>query len=117
MFFEYVLLITFIQITVYKMNNEIQKGTISLRELNSLYKATLDSLEDINRYILGPPVLITIITGYVSYIIYVVYNYILFKGIFINSDVPLIVPIIDVFVKLCNIILLYWLCQATEKEV
>ncbi|XP_022181475.1 uncharacterized protein LOC111041506, partial [Myzus persicae] len=117
MFYEYMFLITFVQIIVYKLNDEISKGIIPIGKLFTMYTSTLDSLNAINRSIVGAPVLINIIMGYLSSIIYMLYHYVLFKGMFVKVDVHRFFPILDVLMRLFDIAMLYYLCQTTEKEV
>jgi len=117
MFYEYVFLITFIQIIIHKLNDEISKGIIPISELSRMYTSILDSLDIINRTIIGPPVLINIILGNVSSIIFVSYNYVLFKGVFNKVDVHIFFPVLSVLLRLFDIVILFYLCQTTEKEV
>lgn len=117
MYYEYIFFITYVQIIIYKINSEVTKGEIPVSELGSLYASTLNGLEDLNRYVLGAPVLVNIIAGNVSFIIYTLYHYILFRGIFVKIDVHIFYPILIVIMKLFDIVLLYWFCQSTEREV
>lgn len=117
MYYEYIFFIAYVQILIYKINSEVTKGEIPISKLGNLYTSTLNDLEDLNRYVLGAPVLVNIIAGNVSFIIYTLYHYILFRGIFIKMDVHIFYPILIVIMKLFDIILLYWICQSTEREV
>jgi len=117
MFYEYMFLIMFVQIIVYKLNDEISKGIIPISDLTSMYTSTMESLDVINRYISGAPVLINIILRNLSSIIFTLYHYILFKGMFIKIDVHRFFPILDVLMRLLDIVILYYLCQTTENEV
>lgn len=117
MFYEYMFLITFVQILVYQLNEEISKGVIPISDLTRMYTSTMESLDVINRSIFGAPVLINIILRNLSSIIYTLYHYVLFKGMFVKVDVHRFFPILDVVMRLLDIIILYYLCQTTENEV
>lgn len=118
MYYEYMFLITFIQITVYKLNDEISKGIIPISELSTMYTNTMETLDLVNRTIVGPPVLINIIFGYVSLIIFNFYNYVLFIDRFVKiNNQNSFLPILSVSVTLFDIFILYYLCQSTENEV
>lgn len=117
MFYEYMLIITFIQIIVHKLNDEISKGIIPISEVSRMYTSILDSLDTINRTIFGPPVLINIIFGNVSTIIFMSYYHVLFKGVFSKVDEHIFFPVLSVLMRLFDIGILFYLCQATENEV
>jgi len=117
MFYEYMFLIMFVQIIVYKLNDEISKSIIPISDLTGMYTSTMESLDAINRSIFGAPVLVNIILRNLSSIIYMVYHYILFKGMFVKVDVHRFFPILDVSMRLLDIATLYYLCQTTENEV
>jgi len=110
-------LISLFQIIVYKLNEEISKGIIPINKLERMYTNTMDNLDVINRFIYGPPVLVNIIMGHMCSILYILYHYVLFKGMFIKLEVHRFFPILDVLIKLFNVFVLFCLCQATEKEV
>lgn len=117
MYYEYMFLITFVQITVYKLNDEISKGIIPISELSTMYTNTMETLDLINRTIVGPPVLINIIFGYVSLIIFDFYNYVLLDRFVKINDQNSFLPILSVSMTLFDIFILYYLCQSTENEV
>ncbi|XP_022181481.1 uncharacterized protein LOC111041510 [Myzus persicae] len=117
MFYEYMFLIMFVQIILYKLNDEILKGIIPISDLTRMYTITMESLIVINRFIVGASVLINIIIRNLSSIIYLLYHYILFKGLFVNVNVHRFFPILDVSMRLFDIVILYYLCQTTENEV
>jgi len=116
-FYEYMFLIIFIQIIVHKLNDEISKGIIPISELSKMYTSILESLNTINRTIVGPPVLFNVILGNVSSIIFVLFNYVLFRDVFIKVDIHIFFPILSVLIRLFDIGILFYLCQATENEV
>jgi hypothetical protein len=62
-------------------------------------------------------VLINIIMGTMCNIVYISYNYVLFKGMFIKFDVHRFFPILDESMKLFDIATLYYFCPCTEKEI
>lgn len=117
MFYEYIFLIMFIQITVFKLNEELSKGIIPISDLISMYTSTMESLDVINRSIAGAPVLMNIILRNLSSIIYMLYHYVLFKYMFVKINVHRFFPILDVSTRLFDIATLYYLCQTTENEV
>lgn len=115
--YEYLFLITLFQIIVYKLNEEISKGIIPINKLGSIYTNTMDNLDVINRFIYGPPVLVNIIFGNMCGIVYILYHYVLFKGLFVKFDVHRFFPIFDVSIRLFGVFVLFYICQTTEKEV
>jgi len=118
MYYEYMFLITFVQIIVYKLNYEISKGIIPISELSIMYTNTMETLDLINRTTVGPPVLINIIFGYVSLIIFNFYNYVLLKDRFvIINNQNRFLTILSVSVALFDIVILYYMCQTTENKV
>jgi hypothetical protein len=102
---------------VRKINDELSKGSVSIGELGTLHTVVLDGLEHMNRFVLGLPMIVNIIANNMSSVIYLLYHYVIFKGLFIASEVNLFVPVLDVALKLFDTVLLFWFCRAVEIEV
>ncbi|XP_025425490.1 uncharacterized protein LOC112694281 [Sipha flava] len=116
-FYEYIALVTCVRIMVRKINDELSKGSVSIGELGTLHTVVLDGLEHMNRFVLGLPMIVNIIANNMSSVIYLLYHYVIFKGLFIASEVNLFVPVLDVALKLFDTVLLFWFCRAVEIEV
>jgi hypothetical protein len=102
---------------VSKMNDELSKGSVPIGELGALHTVVLDDLEYMNRFILGLPMIVNVIANNMSSVIYLLYHYVIFKGLFIASEVNLFVPVFDVALKLFDMVLLFSFCRAVEIEV
>jgi len=81
-----------------------------------MYLEVIECLNDINRSIYGLPVIWSIIGSNVSQVVFLLYYGVLFRVIETAGFVPYF-TIITVLTRLFNVMLLYGVGDATEKEV
>ncbi|XP_060869244.1 uncharacterized protein LOC132944090 [Metopolophium dirhodum] len=110
-FYEYILLILYTQWIVYKINEQIPEIRSCLSTFRDMYLEVLECLNDVNKSIYGLPVIIFIAAN-VSDIIYVIYSHILFP-----RNQFSVLPVIRLLVRAFNILILYMIGNATEKEI
>jgi len=116
--YEYVLVTLYAKWAVNAINERIRRKKISVSILKTLYADVLECLRDFNRSIFGVPVL-SFIGGHVADIIHGTYYNVIFFDKFVNKYYTR-----DQFFELCylstrlaDLILLFIVCHATEKEV
>ncbi|KAL4111930.1 hypothetical protein QTP88_015796 [Uroleucon formosanum] len=111
-FYEYILLILYTQWIVYKINDQIPERTSSLSTFRDMYLEVVECLNDINKSIYGWLAIIVFIASNVADIIFIIYNYILFPRHQLSIS-----PFIILLVRKVNVLTLYKIGHATEKEI
>lgn len=116
--YEYILVTLYAKWTVNAINERIRRKRISMSILKTLHGDVLECLRDFNRSIFGVPVL-SFIGGHVADIIYGTYYNVIFFDKFVNESYTK-----DQFIESCylstrlaDLILLFSVCHATEREV
>jgi len=116
-FYEYILLIFYIQWMVYIINEQILLRYSTISTSRDMYLEVVECLNDINRSIYGLPAIMGFISANVGDTIFILYSRIIFaptaqalKDVFVLNTITL-------STKLFNVILLYAISSATEKEV
>lgn len=106
------------QWTLYKINNEMDKPSTSIRIFLKLYTIVMDCLQDINRSIYGVSILMNNILANIAFIVYAVLIYIFIPYQMKKlSNWSLFFDIIVICLKIFDLFLLYFLAHITVKEV
>ncbi|KAL4111929.1 hypothetical protein QTP88_015795 [Uroleucon formosanum] len=114
--FEYILLILYTQWIVYKINDQIPERKSCLSTFRDMYLEVLECLNDVNKSIYGLPVIINCIAANTADILMNIYAHILFPRDHENQRL-FAFPLIGILVKTTNILTLYMIGHATEKEI
>ncbi|XP_022161300.1 uncharacterized protein LOC111027287 [Myzus persicae] len=113
---EYMLLISYIKWMVYVINEQIPERRSCLSTFRDMYLEVLECLHQDNTSIYGLPVIVVFIAGSVADIIGKLYNSILFPRDYITNPY-LVIDIIGLLTKTVNLLVLYMIGDATEKEI
>ncbi|XP_060847103.1 uncharacterized protein LOC132926717 [Rhopalosiphum padi] len=116
-FYEYILLILYIQRMVYMINENIPERNTCLSTFRDMYLEVLECLNHINRSIYGLPVIVAFIFGNICDIIKWTYNHLLFPRTYINDQYYFLLASIELLLKIANVIILYGVGHVTEKEI
>jgi len=101
---------------VYLINEQIPQKRSCLSTFRDLYLEVIECLNQVNRSIYGLPAIVVFITENVADIIKTIYSSILFPRDFIN-DPYLVLSFMGLITKIVNILILYMIGDAMEKEV
>ncbi|XP_060872653.1 uncharacterized protein LOC132946625, partial [Metopolophium dirhodum] len=115
-FYEYLLLILYIRWLVYIINEQIPQRHSTISIFRDMYLEVTECLNDINRSIYGLPVIWSIIGANVGQVVITLYYGVLFPLSDTTGYVAYYI-IITILIKLFNVILLYGIGDATEKEI
>jgi len=77
----------------------------------------LECLNHVNRSIYGMPVIVTFIAGNIGEIILLIYDDLLFPEDSANNSYHVTVTVIELLLKIVNLIVLYGIGHFTEQEV
>ncbi|CAI6350174.1 unnamed protein product [Macrosiphum euphorbiae] len=116
-FYEYILLIFYIQWMVYIINEQILLRYSTISTSRDMYLEVVECLNDINRSIYGLPAIMGFISANVGDTIFVLYSRIIFTPTAQALRDVFVLNIITLSTKLFNVILLYAIGLATEKEI
>ncbi|XP_026807044.1 uncharacterized protein LOC113549784 [Rhopalosiphum maidis] len=115
-FYEYILLILYIQWMVYMINKQILEKGSSLCILRDMHLEVVECLKDINRSIYGLSAVVSFIASNICQIILTLYYHVIFsRNIYIEGE--FLYAIISILTRLINIMVLYGIGHATEKEI
>ncbi|CAI6355245.1 unnamed protein product [Macrosiphum euphorbiae] len=115
-FWEYILLISYMKWMIYIINEQIPERKSCLSTFRDMYLEVIECLHQVNRSIYGVPAIVGFIGANVAEIILIIYGYLLFPRDYIN-DPYLVISFIRLLMRIVNVILLYTIGDATEKEV
>ncbi|XP_022180076.1 uncharacterized protein LOC111040458 [Myzus persicae] len=115
-FFEYTLLVLYIQWMIYMINEQIPKRTSCLSSFRDLYLEVIECLSQVNRSIYGLPAIVVFIASSIAEIILSFYCTILFPRDYIN-DPYFVFSFISIFIRTSYILLLYGIAHVTAKEI
>jgi len=115
-FYEYILLILYIQWLVQMINERILERRSCLSTFRDMYLEVIECLNEVNTSIYGFPAIIVFIASNVAEIIIMIYSFILFPRVYVN-DPYLLFPLIRLFLITVNTIQFYKIGYVTEKEV
>jgi len=116
-FYEYILLILYIQWMVYIINEQIPIRYSIISTYRDMYLKVIECLNDINRSIYGIPGILGFVSANVGDTIFVLYTRIIFAPTAQELRDVFVLNIITLITKLFNVILLYAVGHATKKEV
>ncbi|KAE9537370.1 hypothetical protein AGLY_006393 [Aphis glycines] len=114
--FEYILLILYIKWLVNKINGHILEGYSTISTLRDMYLDVVECLNNANRSIYGLSGTVGLIGTNVVQILKTLYRSLFFPTENVD-DVDIITSLIELSIKIINIILLYKIGHITEKEV
>ncbi|KAE9537301.1 hypothetical protein AGLY_006324, partial [Aphis glycines] len=114
--FEYILLILYIKWLVNKINGHIMEGYSTISTLRDMYLDVVECLNNVNRSIYGLSGIVGLIGTNVVQILNTLYRRLFFPTENLD-DVDMITSLIELSIKIINIILLYKIGHITEKEV
>ncbi|XP_022162481.1 uncharacterized protein LOC111028235 [Myzus persicae] len=112
--YEYILLILYLRWMVYIINGQIPKKHSTISTFRDMYLELIECLNDINKSIYGVSILLSFIGANVSQVLLILYYHVFFPDSWKISGVTLMTIIST---RLFNIILLYGIGDATEKEI
>ncbi|CAI6352765.1 unnamed protein product [Macrosiphum euphorbiae] len=115
-FCEYILLISYMKWMIYIINEQIPERKSCLSTFRDMYLEVIECLHQVNRSIYGVPAIVGFIGANVAEIIFTIYGYLLFPRDYIN-DPYLVISFIWLLMRTVNVIVLYKIGDATEKEV
>ncbi|CAI6353903.1 unnamed protein product [Macrosiphum euphorbiae] len=115
-FCEYILLISYMKWLIYIINEQIPERKSCLSTYRDMYLEVTECLHQVNRSIQGVPAIVSFIGGNAAEIIITIYCDLLFiRGY--NNDPYMVVSFIWLSMRTVNVLLLYIIGDATEKEV
>ncbi|XP_050058255.1 uncharacterized protein LOC126550513, partial [Aphis gossypii] len=114
--FEYILLILYIKWLVNKINGHILEGYSKISTLRDMYLDVVECLNNANRSIYGLSGTVGLIGTNVVQILKTLYRSLFFPTENLD-DVDIITSLIELSIKIINIILLYKIGHITEKEI
>jgi len=98
---------------VYTINEQIPLRYSTISTFRDMYFEVTECLNDINRSIYGLPVIWSFIGANACDVMFILY----YKIIFPSDDTGHVEEIITISIRLLNVILLFGIGDATEKEV
>ncbi|XP_029342260.1 uncharacterized protein LOC115033583 [Acyrthosiphon pisum] len=101
---------------VFKINEKVPERGSSLSTYRDLYLDAIECLNDINKSIHGFPAIVSFIAANVGEIINILYGRILFPRSYDHYRI-LIIPFIVLLMRITNVLTLYMIGHATEKEI
>ncbi|CAI6356817.1 unnamed protein product [Macrosiphum euphorbiae] len=101
---------------IYIINEQIPERKSCLSTFRDMYLEVIECLHQVNRSIYGVPAIVGFIGADVAEIIFTIYGHLLFPRAYIN-DPHLVFAFIALLMKTVNVIVLYTIGDATEKEV
>lgn len=116
-YYEYVLLIICVQYILHEINHNICKPNTSIKDLQDMYLNVMNCIEDMNMSIYGIPALINFVFGNISHIVFDIFYFVLFNRVFFLHLTYKYIILIHDFTRTIDIIMLYWICYTTEREV
>ncbi|KAF0704079.1 Gustatory receptor [Aphis craccivora] len=116
-FFEYILLILYIQQMMYVINDNILERKSCLSTLRDMFMEILECLNHVNRSIYGMPVIVVFITGNIGDIIILIYGDLIFPEDSTNDSYHIVLAVIELLLKIVNLIVLYGIGHFTEQEI
>jgi len=111
-FYEYILLIIYTRWIVFKINEQIPERRSCLSTFRDMYLEVVECLNDVNKSIYGLPAIIAFIAANVADIIYIICRLILFPRYQLYA-----LPNEKLLLSIVNVLTLYTIGHATEKEV
>ncbi|CAI6359288.1 unnamed protein product [Macrosiphum euphorbiae] len=114
--YEYILLISYIKWMVYIINEQIPERKSNLSTFRDMHLEVIECLHQVNRSVYGVPGFVVFIAGNVAEIIIIIYGHLLFPRNYINDNY-LVFSFIVMLMKTVNILTIYMIGDATEKEV
>jgi len=102
---------------MYVINDNILERKSCLSTLRDMYLEILECLHHVNRSIYGMPVIVVIIAGNIGHIIMSIYIKLLFPEDFMNDGYHIVLAIIDILLRIVNLIVLFGIGHFTEQEV
>ncbi|CAI6356929.1 unnamed protein product [Macrosiphum euphorbiae] len=115
-FCEYILLISYMKWMIYIINEQIPERKSCLSTFRDMYLEVIECLHQVNRSIYGVPAIVGFIGANVAEIILTIYGRLLFPRDHVN-DIHLVISFIWLLMRTVNVIVLYTIGDATEKEV
>ncbi|KAF0718170.1 Gustatory receptor, partial [Aphis craccivora] len=106
-----------IQQMMYVINDNILERKSCLSTLRDMYLEILECLHHVNRSIYGMPVIVVIIAGNIGHIIMSIYIKLLFPEDFMNDGYHIVLAIIDILLRIVNLIVLFGIGHFTEQEI
>uniref|UniRef100_A0A2S2NCB2 Gustatory receptor n=1 Tax=Schizaphis graminum TaxID=13262 RepID=A0A2S2NCB2_SCHGA len=117
-FFEYILLILYIQRMLYTINENILERKSCLSSFRDMHLEVLECLNHVNRSIYGLPVVVVFILGFVAEIINTIYSHMLFPRDYVINDFYYFLCVtIRLLIKIVNVLMLYRIGHFMEQEV
>eukprot|EP00102_Acyrthosiphon_pisum_P026142 XP_016663352.1 PREDICTED: uncharacterized protein LOC100571686 isoform X1 [Acyrthosiphon pisum] len=115
-FYEHILLILYTKWIVFKINEKIPERGSCLSTYRDLYLDVIECLNDVNKSIYGLSAIVSFIAANISNIIIIIYGRVLFPRGYDQNQIR-IIPLIDLLKTTTNILTLYMIGHATEKEI
>jgi len=102
---------------MYVINDNILERKSCLSTLRDMFMEILECLNHVNRSIYGMPVIVVFITGNIGDIIILIYGDLIFPEDSTNDSYHIVLAVIELLLKIVNLIVLYGIGHFTEQEV
>ncbi|CAI6348878.1 unnamed protein product [Macrosiphum euphorbiae] len=116
-FYEYILLILYTQWIVCKINEQILEIRSCLTTFRDMYLEVVECLNDVNKSIYGLPAIVAFIAANVGNIIIIIFGRILFPRDYDHHDRIRKISVLGLLLSTTNVLTLYMIGHATEKEI
>ncbi|CAI6364232.1 unnamed protein product [Macrosiphum euphorbiae] len=113
-FYEYILLVLYIRWMVYIINEQIPQRHSTISTFRDMYLEVIECLNDINTSIYGLPAIWSFIGANISLVMLLLYYALIFPSL---NTTGCVYNIMKILITLFNVILLYGIGHATEKEI